>query len=165
MGKRGLNFTEAEIAQSARKPGDPDAALSAVDKVAWWVRTLCNIYAKLYQGHFADFCRDHRRLIESLYQFRLRCRGRGWTIPDADLERLLGKLVARCQEAITKGAMERVYVPGYLGKAVARFVDEVADQAQRRWKQQANLSTMPPEILKAIVDAAAARTLNEKVES
>lgn len=164
MGKHGLNFTPAEItaSESARRRDAAAAPLSRVERISWWVRTLCNIYSKLYQGHFADFCRDNRAIISSLDHFREGCKSRGWQVPDAELERLLGKLVARCQEAIVKGAITRVYIPGYFGKAVARFLDEIADQASRRWKHKDNVAALPPELFKEIVAAAAARTLGEQ---
>jgi len=139
--------------------------LKAQDKIAWWVRTLVNIYAKLYSNHFGDFCRDHRRLIHALYHFRQNCAGRGWQIPEAQQERLLGKLVSRCQEALNKQAVDRTYIPGYFGKSLARFVGEVADEAQLRWKKNVDMKGLPPDMLKPIIEAAMARTIVQKVEA
>lgn len=129
---------------------------------------MTNICVKLYSGHLLDFYRDHRRLIESLWYFRSNCRGRYGKIPEIVQERLLGKLIARCQEAVIKNAIERAYIPGYLGKALSRFVDEIAEQMREREKrnqeQNQRLEKLHPEIIKAILEAAFARTIAQKLE-
>jgi len=147
------------------KPRQPDFAKEFEARL-WWLGMGAHIAMKLYGPlHVREFWRDRRALGAALYHFRANCRGRGWVIPEADQEKLINKLTNRCKEAIDKSAMDHAYIPGYLGKALSKFVEEIADTAQRKWKPVPSIQHLPPEMLKATIEATMARVVTEKIEA
>ncbi len=118
---------------------------------------MVNLALKLYPGqNAAQFWKDYQIHTKNILQWRNDLRGRGWLVPDGEQERLIGLLVARCQKYLdAKGDV--TYVPGYLQKSLVRYVDEMADELNHKFKMMPARLMLSPEarakLDKVIIDA------------
>lgn len=136
-----------------------------LERCLWWFKMGAHISEKLYgPARRREFWQDNKALCAALLQFRQRCKGRGWEIPEEVQLQMVNKLIARCQDAINKRAIETRSVAAYLGKSLSRFVEEIADRANSAYKMAPNAARLPPEALAVLVQAAVNRSITEGLE-
>lgn len=123
---------------SSAKPTNETALL-------WWLRVVININVKLYGPALQnEFWRDHLVLVRGIRRFRDDLHGRGWDVPNVEQERLIGLLVVRCRKYLLAKA-DPQFVAGYFGKALHRYVEELADDLNARFKRFPGRLLMSPE--------------------
>lgn len=106
---------------------------------------MSNIGFKLYApSHTADFFRDYTWITNAIKSWRSSLRGRGWAVPDAEQERLLGILVLRCQKYLHSNTNHK-FIPGYICKCLSRYVEELADELNYKYKMTVQRSMLSPE--------------------
>lgn len=137
------------------------------DEVAllWWIRVMVNLAFKLYgPSKLGLFFRDYQLYVKNIRGFRGALRGRGWAVPDAEQERLIGLLVVRCQKYLTAQG-EHSFIPGYFWKSLRRYVDELADDLNYRFKRMPGRELMSADArskLDAVLLESALHELRDK---
>lgn len=139
----------------------------------WWIRVMVNLAIKLYPGQAApNFWKDYQIHTRNILHWRGSLRGRGWLVPDSEQERLIGLLVTRCQKYLdAKG--DATFIPGYIQKSLTRYVDELADELNHKFKLVSTRAMLSPQarekldevIVGTVITALRERWKNEEVKS
>jgi hypothetical protein len=136
--------------------------------LAWWLRVMVNIFARLYgSSNLSLYFRDYLLIVQNIRHFRDTLRDRGWEVPEAEQERLIGVLVQRCQKALAVSpraesngqAKDRRFIPGYLGKSLDRYVGELADELSGKYKLMPDPKNLSPDALAKFNQAMLASVL------
>ncbi len=149
--------------------GKADKTAQEIESRRWWMAVSADIYHKLYgPAQRVAFYRDLSKLAASLYYFRSRCVGRGWEIPHRTQQLLISKLVSRCEKALCdsegKNGIRHDYIPAYLGKSLANYVDDIADEAQRKWKRNEKMGELNADAAAGLIRAAMLLRATEMLE-
>ena len=106
---------------------------------------MVNVYAKLYgSSHLSLYFRDYLQIVQNIRHFRDTLRDRGWEVPDSEQEKLIGLLVTRCQRYLAARDNDRRFIPGYLGKSLEKYVGELADDLNQKFKLMPDPKKLPP---------------------
>lgn len=121
---------------------------------------MVNVYAKLYgASHVSVFYRDYLAIVAHIRHFRDSLRSRGWAVPESEQERLIGVLVTRCQKYLVTQGNDRAFIPAYFGQSLKRYVGELADQLNHKFKMMPQPGQLSPEARAKFQEAIMASVL------
>lgn len=143
----------------------PETSRGNEHALLWWIRVMVNLAFKLYgPAHLPIFFRDYQIIARNIRMFRGSLRERGWDVPDTEQERLIGLLVARCRKYL-EAQGDHQFIPGYLWKSLRRYIGELADDLNLKFKRIPGRAIMSAEArakLDAVLLQSALTSLREQ---